>query len=142
MGERIERVATVEQLTVIAGAMNSRLENLLELGAETAKGGVCVDCTHLALCGLAISTLRSRKAGVDISTLGEVDVYGVKIDKNAENICPRGLVDEALRRNQTNDFWLLEADELKNTTLDVRAAQTIQLAAEHVRQVIGNKIIK
>lgn len=142
MSERIEHVATTEQSTVVAHAMRRHFERLLELGAETTKNGSCIDCAHLALCGIAINTLRAKKPGANISALGKVDVRGVKIDETAENICPGGLVEEALRRNQGDDFWLLEADELNHAELEVRTAQTVQLAAEHVRQVVSNKIIK
>lgn len=142
MSERIEYVATTEQSTFVAHAMSRHFERLLELGAKTAKSRACVDCTHLALCGIAINTLRVKKSGADVGALGEVDVHGVKIDETAENICPKELVDEALRRNQSNDFWLLEADELNHAALEVRTAQTVQLAAEHVRQVVSSKIVK
>lgn len=142
MSERIEHVATTEQSTVVAHAMSRHFERLLELGADTAENRACVDCTHLALCGIAINTLRAKKLGTNIGVLGKVDVHGVKIDETAENICPKELVDEALRRNQSNDFWLLEADGLNRAALEMRTAQTVQLAAEHVRQVVSSKIIK
>ncbi|RWZ78925.1 MAG: hypothetical protein EOT05_04255 [Candidatus Microsaccharimonas sossegonensis] len=142
MSERIEHVVTVEQSVVVSQAMSRHFERLLELGAETAKNRACVDCAHLALCGIVINALRTKKSGTNISALGKVDVHGVKIDETAENICPKELVDEALRRNQSGDFWLLEADELNHAELEVRTAQTVQLAAEHVRRTVSNKIIK
>ena len=141
MSGKIERIVTVEQSTVMARAINSQYENLLELGAETAKRRSCIDCTHIALCGIAINTLRARKSGSRIDSMGKIDTHGVKIDQESESICPGGLVDEALRRNQSNDFWLLDADELNDANLEVRAAQTVLSAAEHVRQVVSNKII-
>ena len=141
MNGRIEQAVTVEQSTVVAGAINRQLESLLELGAEIAKRRACVDCIHLALCGIAINTLRAKKSGAGIDSLGKIDVHGVRIDRKAEDICPGGLVDEALRRNQNDDFWLLEADELNDASLEARTAQTVSLAAEHVRQVVSNKII-
>ena len=61
MNERVERVVTTEQSAVVAQAMNDHFENLLELGAETASNRACVDCVHLALCGIAIHTLRAKK---------------------------------------------------------------------------------
>ena len=142
MSERIEHVATTEQSTVVAHATSRHFERLLELGTETAEKRACVDCTHLALCGIAINTLRAKKSGNNIDALGKVNIHGVKIDETAENICPKELVGEALHRNQSNDFWVLEADELNHATLEVKTAQTVQLAAEHVRQVVSSKIVK
>lgn len=141
MNERVERVVTTEQSVVVAQTMNDHFKNLLELGAETARNRACVDCAHLALCGIAIHTLRVKKSGVSINSVSKIDVHGVRIDQEADSICPGGLVKEALRRNRNNDFWLLEADELNSASLEVRAAQTVQLAAEHVRHVVSNKII-
>ena len=141
MNERVERVVTTEQSAVVAQAMNDHFENLLELGAETARNRACVDCVHLALCGIAIHTLRAKKSGVSIDSVGKIDVHGVRIDQEADSVCPGELVKEALRQNRNNDFWLLEADELNSASLEVRAAQTVQLAAKHVRHFVSNKII-
>lgn len=141
MNERIEHSVTVGQSEVVAQAMNNQFENLLELGAETAQRKGCGGCTHLALCGLAINTLNARKSGADVRSMGGIDTYGIRIDDDGDNICPGGLVEEALRRNQSNEFWLLESDELNNSRLEVRTAQTVRLAAEHVRQIICSKII-
>ena len=65
MSDRIEHAVTTEQSTVVTDAMNRYFERLLALGLETAKNRACIDCTQLALCGIAINTLRSRKAGAE-----------------------------------------------------------------------------
>ncbi len=141
MTERIERVVVTEQSAVLAPAIISHFENLLELGAETARERACIDCAHLALCGIAINTLLEKKPAPGIESSDKIDIGGVNIDQSAGLICPGELVTEALRRNQINDFWLLDADELNGATLEVRTAQTVQLAAKHIRHIVSNKII-
>lgn len=64
----------------------------MELSAETARNRVCVDCAHLALCGIAINILRVKRSGVSIDSVGKIDVHGVRIDKEADSICPGELV--------------------------------------------------
>lgn len=141
MNERIEHSVSVGRSEVIVQAMDKQYENLLESGAEIAQRKSCEDCTHLALCGLAINILSVRKPGADIRSIGRINTHGVSIDSEGNDICPGGLVEEALRRNQSNEFWLLEADELNNSRLEVRTAQTVRLAAEYVRHIVINKIV-
>ena len=141
MTERIERSVTVEQSTIVLQAMNNHFENLLDIGVETSQREGCISCTHLALCGIAINTLRSRRQGERIDKTDGVNVQGVKVSPKAIDICPRQLVENSLNRTMRNDFWLLKADELKDATLEVRAAQTVHLAAQDVRKIISNKIV-
>lgn len=141
MTERIERSVTVEQSTIVSQAMSNHFENLLDLGAETSQREGCINCTHLALCGIAINTLRSRRQGERIDKTDGVDVNGVKVGPKATEICPGELVENSLSRTMRNDFWLLEADELRDASLEVRAAQAVHLAAQDVRKIINNKII-
>ena len=141
MNQRIERIVTVEQPNIIPQAINKHFENLLSLGMGTAQREGCADCTHPALCGVAINALREKRQGAHIESTDEVSTHGVKIGRRAVDICPGGLIENALSRNQRNDFWLLEADELNAATLEVRTAQAVYQAAEDVRKIIDKKII-
>ena len=141
MNERIERSVTAESSSVVAQAMNAQYKNLLELGVEVAKERGCADCANLALCGIAINILRSKKVEASTASTGAVNMYGVEVDRGARSVCPGKLIDEAIRRNEQDDFWILNADELNGASLEVRAAQTVKLAAESVHQAIGNKAV-
>lgn len=141
MNQRIEFSTSSERPEVVARAMNNYFENMLEVGTELAEQKGCASCTHLALCGIAISALRLSASDMRPKTAEILTKYGIEVNDDVKSVCPDGLVKAAIQRNESNDFWLLKADELNGATLEVRAAQTVVFAIKHVRQAVNNKSI-
>lgn len=140
MNDRIEHVTNVTKASeVVVSAMEGYLQNSLEQGNETAEALGCNDCSTLALCGLAMNVLRRKR----LATAGTVETlrrHGISASEDGE-MCPRELVQGAIERNEKNDFWLLKADELNESSLDLQAAQTVQFAAQHIAGLIDRKIV-
>ncbi|MNQ89914.1 hypothetical protein D3C85_1052380 [compost metagenome] len=141
MNDRMEYVtSTTKASEVIVSATEGRLRNALKYGGETAESLSCGECSTLALCGLAINIMRARDIKISGATLESLKAYGVQADRGAE-VCPGAMVDEVIKRNNNDDFWVLKADELNYSSDEIKNAQAVARAAEDVAQIINKKIV-
>lgn len=139
MSDRWEYVHVTEVDHRVSSAMEMQLQAKLNYGAKTAELNSRGGCEYLEFCGVALNVFQKRRmqtVGAE-STLG---AYGVQVSAEGA-ICPRGVIREAIARNDDNDFWVLKADELSGSTDRIKTAQAVELTAEAIAQIINKKII-
>lgn len=139
MSERYEYVQSTSADSVVSASMEKRLQGRLDSGHETAQEAACQGCEHLALCGIAINILQRN--GTSLARASpSLEAYGIQTDGEAA-MCPGKMVNEAVRRNDNNEFWVLKADELARSSDQVKTAQAVERAAEDVVRIINKKLI-
>lgn len=128
-------VTTTQSDETVSAAHVSSLENRISIGSQSSRTA-CDSCATKALCGIAANELTSQIGTSKLSASSRItETYGVTVDA-AGMVCSKKLVTIALTKNLNGEFWVLQSDDLTHASLEVKAAETVQLAAVHIASVI------